>query len=750
MLRNTASCPPTISIISSDGTRFVIPAKAAEYSLLLKSALERWTLEYLSQSSTAINNDDDEDDDDLDIYEVSTIPLHRSSTSEQSDMDSSSSSTSSSSIDDGSFANCSLLPRQQATAPPPTPFNGISQKDETGPHMGLVADSVASDNCSRTLVKSDDDRETTYVSLLNISSPAHEPYVPQRRTNLNDSGGGFHSVPLKGNIHEVHEPAENGGATFENTPSYFSAPSCTVCLSTQTRFKAQKCDIESRYNTDDSNGEGLEKEHSPTVVVIEENHADPEDPDGWFGAAPTEMPGSSLLDTPNERGEAAEDNLKDVHKVRHNSHSSALKSTNLSNSSDNRNSPQSEWKSPASVHQRTPVMLEDDDKVIIMGSNGQQEILHSLGRLSTSPCAETTEKPCYGISSNGYEVASKNNYIDACSGNSYAHGNNEQPPGSCADVDERSVPLSTSSDPAVLPLGAKNHADTHNDMTVDLGDIFDQAHITPGEILIDLRSFPLSVENFANSTPLLSGSSPVSTTASSHKRSASQNASRSVDRMVCIGEVSARAVPHYNGNCGTVDSNKTPSYPPKVPTKVLQLCVDYLLHFVQAAEDSMVHSHEDTPTALPMPLTAPLCSLLSPWERSFLYVNILGYDGSTLKAMFMINTILPDGIHYNYPGMALANKSVRDVLVMRPPRAEGMRTLTQVRKAAQELRIDSLHELCLAWMADFMIRASYGTSNNFEAAHLIQQCFGIQNEWTRKEMDCLRIENDWPANEEEC
>ncbi|CCW64596.1 unnamed protein product [Phytomonas sp. EM1] len=751
MMKNIASISPVISIISTDGARFVIPEQAAEYSVLLKSALERWTLEYLSQPSTAINNDDD---DERDSYEETTEPLRSSSISGQSDMDSSSSYTSSSSMDDDSFVNRGLLPRCQTIAPPPAPLKDISSKDETKPHMSLVVDSMASNNSNRASKKCDSDREAANAGYNTISGSTHEPFTPPSSTTYDERGCGPYFVALGKKTRKMHEPTGDSSATCENLPSYFSAPRGTVCSTAQARLKGGETGIEGGCNAGDSSGTGLGKDHSPTVVVIEESHVDPQDAETWFDVAPTEVPGSSLVDTLNERREAIEDSPKDVQKVLYNCPSPALNSTNLSNSFDNRSSPQGEWKSPTSVHQRTPVMLEDDDKVIIMGSNGQQKTLHSLGRLSTSPCAGSIEKTCHGICDNDYEIAVKNIYVDVNSENndmgSNIHETNERQPSICADVDSKSAPLTTTSDAAVFPFGSKNNADTHDDTVYDLNDISNRARITAGEILIDLRPFPLNEEKLANSTSALSGSSPASTNASSNKRSASQAATQSADRMACKGEVSDGMTPHYNGNGGTASSKKNAFHTPKVYSKALQLCVDYLLHFVQAAQDLEAYAHEDVPTVLPMPLTAPLCSLLSPWERNFLYVNILGYDGSTMKTMIMIDTILPDGIDYHFPGMVLADKSVRDALVMRPPRAEGMRTLMQVRKAAQELRIDTLHELCLAWMADFMIRASYGTSNNFEAAHLIQQCFGIQNEWTRKEMDCLRIENDWPANEEEC
>ncbi|GET86377.1 hypothetical protein, conserved [Leishmania tarentolae] len=153
------------------------------------------------------------------------------------------------------------------------------------------------------------------------------------------------------------------------------------------------------------------------------------------------------------------------------------------------------------------------------------------------------------------------------------------------------------------------------------------------------------------------------------------------------------------------------------------------------------------PAVIPAPLTTPLVALLSPWERSFLYTDVLGAPETVLTAALAILDACPS-FDYGSPNVHLRDAKVRAALMVPPPPPEGVRTLVEVMAAAKQLQIDPLHALCAGWLADFMIRASYGAVDNFEAAHIIRQCLRVTSDWNRRETDCLKIENEWPANEE--
>ncbi|CAG9569734.1 conserved hypothetical protein [Leishmania major strain Friedlin] len=153
------------------------------------------------------------------------------------------------------------------------------------------------------------------------------------------------------------------------------------------------------------------------------------------------------------------------------------------------------------------------------------------------------------------------------------------------------------------------------------------------------------------------------------------------------------------------------------------------------------------PAAIPAPLTTPLVSLLSPWEQNFLYVDLLGAPETVLAASLAILDVCPD-FDYSSPSVHLGDAKARAALMAPPPPPEGVHTLIEVMAAAKQLQIEPLHALCAGWLADFMIRASYGATDNFEAAHLIRQCLRVTSDWSRRETDCLKIENEWPANEE--
>ncbi|CBZ24274.1 conserved hypothetical protein [Leishmania mexicana MHOM/GT/2001/U1103] len=153
------------------------------------------------------------------------------------------------------------------------------------------------------------------------------------------------------------------------------------------------------------------------------------------------------------------------------------------------------------------------------------------------------------------------------------------------------------------------------------------------------------------------------------------------------------------------------------------------------------------PAVIPAPLTTPLVALLSPWERNYLYMDLLGAPETVLAASLAILDVCP-GFDYGSPSVHLGDAKVKAALMAPPPPPEGVHTLVEVMAAAKQLQIYPLHALCAGWLADFMIRASYGAKDNFEAAHLIRQCLRATSDWSRRETDCLKIENEWPANEE--
>jgi hypothetical protein len=153
------------------------------------------------------------------------------------------------------------------------------------------------------------------------------------------------------------------------------------------------------------------------------------------------------------------------------------------------------------------------------------------------------------------------------------------------------------------------------------------------------------------------------------------------------------------------------------------------------------------PATIPMPLTAPLVTCLSPWERTFLYRDVLGAPEAVLTAAMAIQEVCPD-FDYCCPGPYLSNTCVKAALMAPPPPPEGVHALVEVMAAAKQLQIDPLHALCAGWLADFMVRVSYGATDNFEAAHLIRQCLRVPSDWSRRETDCLKLENEWPANED--
>ncbi|KAK7197384.1 hypothetical protein NESM_000686100 [Novymonas esmeraldas] len=168
---------------------------------------------------------------------------------------------------------------------------------------------------------------------------------------------------------------------------------------------------------------------------------------------------------------------------------------------------------------------------------------------------------------------------------------------------------------------------------------------------------------------------------------------------------------------------------------------------VSSAGDGAASAPHGGPATIPEPLSQPLVALLSPWERTFLYADVLTAPEATLTASLAIMEVCP-GFDYAAPSASLGDAKVRAALMAPPPPPDGVRALVAVMAAARQLQIAPLHALCAGWLADFVVRVSYGATDNFEAAHLIRQCLRVPSDWSRRETDCLKMENEWPANED--
>ncbi|ESL08509.1 hypothetical protein TRSC58_03788 [Trypanosoma rangeli SC58] len=184
-------------------------------------------------------------------------------------------------------------------------------------------------------------------------------------------------------------------------------------------------------------------------------------------------------------------------------------------------------------------------------------------------------------------------------------------------------------------------------------------------------------------------------------------------------------------------------YPTILP-EALRLCAAYLCYFTGDA-GSMERLH---PTIVPEPLSAPLVRFLTSWERSFLYRDILGQTEEETALALKVLDLAP-AISYTFVAPFLREPDVCAALLVKAPDPNRVGLLAGVIRAAGALKISSLENMCLAWCADYIIRASYASINCFEAAALLRQCFSVRSDWTKREMECLKLENEWPSNEEE-
>ncbi|KAG8348696.1 hypothetical protein TRVL_00478 [Trypanosoma vivax] len=175
------------------------------------------------------------------------------------------------------------------------------------------------------------------------------------------------------------------------------------------------------------------------------------------------------------------------------------------------------------------------------------------------------------------------------------------------------------------------------------------------------------------------------------------------------------------------------------------LCATYLCHFSGNQQDHQGTFH---PTITPEPLSAPLVALLTSWERNFLYCDVLGYTPEQLSSAMAIVQEAPK-MNYLNPAPFLRNPTVTKALLVDSPTAERMSLLMRIIKMSEALQIPTLYNLCVAWCADFVTRTCYGAGDHFTAAALVRECFHVENDWSRKEMDCLKLENEWPVDEED-
>ena len=136
-----------------------------------------------------------------------------------------------------------------------------------------------------------------------------------------------------------------------------------------------------------------------------------------------------------------------------------------------------------------------------------------------------------------------------------------------------------------------------------------------------------------------------------------------------------------------------------ISASTLALCVEYLLHFTNGLEPTVIPK--------PLPLTTKLDEIVSEWESSFITTKLLEQ------------------------GDAWQHQNLVDVMY-----------------AAQHLQLDSLRDLCAAWCSAQISYYSTSIRDPMEAAECLRKFFSIASDWTDEELQCLQVENDWPANEE--
>lgn len=706
---------PSIVVISSDGTRFELPDSAAAYSSLIRLAVAQWSAVHAPSSAS---DDDDrwgEDDDDDDSTVTDLHAAIGGTPNHMDDLTYASSRTRSSITQDDSFEERGLLNQTPAAGRDMVRVDAIigedrsSSTDSSTPDHGTLTEDLLQDDALQSEhIVPEGGAAAPSVEKVSHDSTSPESSSCTRPTPSDGEGNREMSSEINEATPETL-PLENVGLPRgDGDPKAASQSS--------RRAEPSPHEVSPRSSL------------RPTRIVAYAPHED----SPW-------RDGSSLDGQEGREESAAADTGGAI--PRSTAHSRLYNGEFYASSSGADATPTPleatvtdphpppflpqgiesvEWVSPTSLHQRTPVMLGDDDELVIVRGDGPEETLHLSGYRSASPCHAVHSSSSTPTTTNGHRSPENSPRND------HARFAKASPPREC------------STDP--VPPNGGTFPPTGLNAT---GETLSGACITATAILIDLGSSKggeLRESPGTSSTTQEPGSSPNAVTSTQVSSS----------HAVQAPSTSSCRRPSDSGGL-------------HAPAAIVQICISYLLHFCavsstltptgERAERGSSHHlnlnpRNDTPTVLPAPLTGPLYTFLSPWELHYLYVVILHYDASILDLVKVADRL---DINYTFPAGALAgvDDKTRQVLVLPAPSREGVQRLKEVMAAAQGLGIPTLRELCTAWMADFMIRASYGAADYLEAAHIIRQCFRIQADWTRKETDTLKLENEWPANEED-
>ncbi|ORC84309.1 uncharacterized protein TM35_000461280 [Trypanosoma theileri] len=419
--------------------------------------------------------------------------------------------------------------------------------------------------------------------------------------------------------------------------------------------------------------------------------------------------------------------------------------------------------SPSSYHQRTPCMIGDDDEGLLLGGNTisscsdettpHVKLIDKMSPSSVGAAVEITANASRPLSNRCSEISP-----NAGRQRTNARGGNLEHDGPGSGVRGGSSMSSGS-----VGLGPRHPSEEV------ISSPQQYAHINGREIVIVLQNCLPSPSTdgekahctTSSSTQAVGPSNTNLTTQRSlspHGLTIQQNSNST--SQVCVDIFSTTAGDTVSTNTKTIagtavsgivvgDENSTltsvttPPAPPLPTSQAARICVEYMCHFVTDGGQK----ERLQPSTIPEPLDVPLVSLLSVWEREFLYRDILG-QADAEEVLAMESKPYNSKMSYTYPESFLHDPHLCNVLRVIPPDGSRVALLMDVRRAAERLQVSSLYNLCTAWCADFMLRAIYTSEDHFEAAELIRRCFNERNEWTRREMDCLKLENEWPVNEE--
>ncbi|EKF30647.1 hypothetical protein MOQ_005538 [Trypanosoma cruzi marinkellei] len=409
-----------------------------------------------------------------------------------------------------------------------------------------------------------------------------------------------------------------------------------------------------------------------------------------------------------------------------------------------------EFLSPSGYHHRTPCMIGDEEEKLLLPDG---PFLLLLEDTATSNKSKDSVSPGSGASNKNY-----NNSIGT-------PGSVEPSPRSSPPTHRLTENTTNNVRPRSIVQGSSVASSNHTAAAATGGgpstEGFSSGHlqcfiISEEEIVIELHKSLLSANNRTqidekevhNSSVTLpppsqnqlarrQSRSACSVTTTPLSTMEQTSSTRSQTEPVKLVPAPAAASPDSLGNDSAYVSSP-------ILSEALGLCVAYLRYFANDAEPM----ERLRPTHIPEPLSAPLLRFLSPWERGFLYREILGQTEDEMAMALEILRIAPT-ISYIYAAPLLSQPSIRAALTVKVPASNRVKLLAGVIRAAGMLKISSLENMCLAWCADFIIRASYASMDCFGAAALVRECFSVRNDWTKKEVDCLKLENEWPGNEEE-